>query len=79
MLQYDGIYPMDCVYMDSSRDSVHLQVPLGKLVFCEFLRFEYLLNAMYMWIFLVSKKHVYLHCRYAPIMQSNSCRRNSTL
>ncbi|KAM7383152.1 hypothetical protein PAMP_002834 [Pampus punctatissimus] len=29
MLQRDGIYPVDCIYMDVQGDIVHLQVPLG--------------------------------------------------
>lgn len=33
MLQHDDIHPVDCVYMDVQRDTVHLQVPLGE--FCE--------------------------------------------
>lgn len=30
MLQHDCIYPVDCVYMDSPGNTVHLQVPLGE-------------------------------------------------
>lgn len=79
MLQHDDIYPMHCVYVDSPGDTVHLQVPLGESVFCELLKFGYRINDMFVLVFLVNTSHFYLHCRYAPTMQSNFCRGNNTL
>lgn len=38
MPQHDGLYPVDCVYMDIQGDTVHLQVPLGEYAFLEICR-----------------------------------------